>query len=381
MNRIAITPRQNWSKEIEALGFNFYKTEGIPYWYESAYYQFSTDEVDTIEAASNSLHDLFLQAVERIVSQRLYPLLGILPDAARMIEKSWGQKDPSLYGRFDLIYNGTGPPKLLEYNADTPTSLFESSVVQWQWKEQVFPNKDQFNSIHEALVARWRSFLVGRRNANLLHVTCVTPMPEDETTVQYIGAIAIEAGYEVKFIPIQDIGWDMNSNVFRDMENVPMRTIFKLYPWEWLTKEAFGSNIASSGALMVEPAWKMILSNKGILPILWEMFPDHENLLPTYRSADPLKGTAMVRKPVLGREGSNIQIMSKSGDILAESNGEYDSAGYIYQEFAEPPCFQGSYYPNIGSWIVNGTSHGMCIREDDNLIIGNMSRFVPHTFS
>src|SRR5271169_3741076 len=197
VERLNIEPRPNWTKEVETLGFDFYKQDGVPYWGEDAYYRFTAAEVDIIEAAANKLHKLCLYAVQRIVDMRLFPLLGIDPEIGRLITESWERREPAVYGRFDLIYDGTAPPKLLEYNADTPTSLFEASIVQWNWREQRFPKADQFNSIHESLVARWRSFLVGRRNADRLHVTCATPMPEDETTVQYIGATAQEAGYRV----------------------------------------------------------------------------------------------------------------------------------------------------------------------------------------
>jgi glutathionylspermidine synthase len=222
MERLKIDPRPNWTREVEALGFDFYTMDGIPYWGEDACYRFTAAEVDIIEEAANKLHKLCLYAVQRIVEDRLYPLLGIDPEVGRLISESWERHEPEVYGRFDLIYDGTTAPKLLEYNADTPTALFEASIVQWNWREQRFPKTDQFNSIHESLVARWRSFLVGRCNADRLHVTCATPMPEDETTVQYIGRTAEEAGYRVKFLPIQEIGWDESSKLFVDLDGEPM---------------------------------------------------------------------------------------------------------------------------------------------------------------
>jgi glutathionylspermidine synthase len=378
MERTRITPRPNWTEAVEALGFDFYKTEGVPYWDETACWRFGAAEIDVIEAAANKLHELALQAVERIVSQRLYPLLGIAPEIGTLIEESWKRADPAVYGRFDLIYDGTNPPKLLEYNADTPTSLFEAAIVQWNWREQVFPKADQFNSLHEALVARWRSFLVGRRGADPLYVTCATPNPEDETTVQYIGATAEEAGYRVKFIPIQDIGWDAGGHRFLDLDNEQMTTVFKLYPWEWMMKEEFGGNIRPSGARFLEPIWKMLLSNKGVLPVLWDMFPEHENLLPAYRSPERLAGERVVRKAMLGREGANIRI-SDGDKVVLETGGDYGEEGYVYQGFAEAPCIEGN-YTTIGAWMIGDECHGMGVREDRSLIITNNSRFVPHYF-
>ena len=378
MERLNIDPRPNWTREIEKLGFDFYVMDGVPYWTETACSRFAADEIDRIEAAGNTLHKLCLFAVDRIVSERLYPLLGIDPEIGAQIAESWGRHDPAIYGRFDLIYDGKTAPKLLEYNADTPTSLFEASIVQWNWREQKFPKSDQFNSIHETLVDRWRHLLVGRRDANMLYVTTATPMPEDETTVQYIGRTAQDAGYRVKFLPIQEIGWDEGRKAYVDLDGQTMRQIFKLYPWEWLVREDFGANIRPSGSLWLEPMWKMLLSNKGLLPILWEMFPEHENLLPAYRDPSPLKGHAMVRKPMLGREGNNIEI-SDGSNILAETTGRYTDSGYIYQAYAEPASFFGN-YANLGIWMVHDQACGMGVREDDSLIISNRSRFVPHIF-
>jgi glutathionylspermidine synthase len=385
MKRTQITPRQNWSNEVEKLGFDFYQVDGIPYWHESAYYEFTSGEIDKFEAAANTVHGLCLQAVDRIITERLFPFLGIEPELAKLITESWTNREPVVYGRFDFIYDGSGSPKLLEYNADTPSSLFEASIVQWNWREQVFPKADQFNSIHEHLVDRWRKLLLGRwlddgRGGNAADRLCVTtaaPHPEDECTVQYIGQTAIEAGYKVKYLPIQNIGW--NGTNFLDMDEQPIRQIFKLYPWEWLVKDDFGKNIKPSGSLWLEPIWKMLLSNKGILPILWDTFPEHENLLPAYRDPSKFGNSRYVEKPMLGREGANITIREGS-KIISSSPGDYGNGVFIYQGFGDGAEFDGA-RPNLGVWMVNDEACGMGVREDNKLIVGNASRFVPHIFN
>jgi glutathionylspermidine synthase len=105
---------------------------------------------------------------------------------------------------------------------------------------------------------------------------------------------AQEAGYRVKFLPIQEIGWDEGRNLFVDLDGEPIRILFKLYPWEWIMREDFGANVKPSGALFLEPRWKMLLANKGLLPILWDVLPAHENLLPAYREPEPLGNAAVV---------------------------------------------------------------------------------------
>jgi len=385
MKRHIITPRPNLDAAMKSIGFDFYQAEGIPYWYEGAYYEFTAREIDELELAANTLHDMCRQAVQHVIDHRLYPLFGIEPELVPLIEGSWGKsmQHPSLYGRFDFIYDGNSPPKMLEYNADTPTSLFEASIVQWYWLEALFPDfaerGGQFNSLHESMVARWRQLLLGQRDRNL-YFTCLTPQPEDETTTKYIASTACEAGWEGQFIPLQDIGWNDDASEFRDLGERRIGRLFKLYPWEWLAREQYGRNVIASEINIIEPAWKMILSNKNILPVLWELYPGHENLLEAHSSPRPFEGRAYVSKAALGREGSNVTIYDESHTIIASADGAYADSGLIYQEFCEPPLYDGAIRPNLGVWIVGGTAHGMGVREDDNLIVGNMSRFVPHIF-
>ncbi len=56
---------------------------------------------------------------------------------------------------------------------------------------------------------------------------------------------------------------------FVALDGEPIRILFKLYPWEWIVREDFDANVKPSGALFLEPTWKMLLLNKGLLPILW----------------------------------------------------------------------------------------------------------------
>lgn len=400
MKRNVIEPRPNWSTQIEALGFDFYHIDGIPYWHEKAYYEFSASEIDVIEAAANEVHRLCLRAIERIVSQRLYPLMGIDPEIGKLITASWERHDPGVYGRFDFLYDGSGPPKLLEYNADTPSSLFEASIVQWNWREQVFPKADQFNSIHESLVRRWGDVLVGRwidngqgqNSADMLYVTTAeggVAAKEDVHTTQYMGHLASEAGFKVKYLPIQAIGRsdEGRGQFLTDMDEKPIRRLFKLYPWEWLWNDQPGWITGTLGHVeWVEPMWKMLLSNKAILSFLWEMFPEHENLLPAYMDPAPFgDNTPYVVKPFLGREGANITIRNGS-KILAQTAGAYGTdtllpgnGTMVYQGFFDGQTF-GDIRPNLGVWMANDTACGMGVREDDGLVVSNGSRFVPHIF-
>jgi glutathionylspermidine synthase len=375
MRRINCVVRDNWKKRVEDIGFGFH-TIGGTYWDESAYYQFSTAQIDTLEKATAELYARCLDAVQYVIDNKRYDQFKINPRFIPLIEASWNDDAPSIYGRFDFAWDGTGEPKMLEFNADTPTSLFEASAVQWYWLEDVNPGADQFNSIHEKLVDYWKYLAEYLRDGDLFFA-CLKDNDEDATTVQYLRDCAMQAGLNTNFIYIEDLGWDSNANVFVDLDEKPIANIFKLYPWEWLVNEQFGENILLSQAktCWIEPAWKMLLSNKAILPVLWQLFPNHPNLLASHFEGAYLKYD-YVKKPLLSREGENITVV-KNGSVIASTDGDYGAEGFIYQEYCPLPMFRDN-YPVIGSWVIGCEPAGIGIRETNTLITDNLSRFVPH---
>ena len=375
MKRERITPRPDWQARLEEVGFGFHSLDGA-YWDESACYAFTAEEVDVIEAATVELHEMSLEAIDKIIDRGWMERYA-LGRFGEYVIASWHEKDATLYGRFDFRYDGKGPPKLLEYNADTPTSLIEAAVAQWNWLQAVRPSSDQFNSIHEKLIARWqaiRAKLTGIPPA--VHFACVRESEEDIGNIEYLRDTAIQADIDARFIAIEDIGWSEQANSFVDLDNLPIRALFKLYPWEWIAREEFGPNIARSGLTVIEPAWKVLLSCKAILAVMWELYPDHPNLLPAYFEPDKL-GERYVKKPLYSREGANVEIHGPRG-VFAQP-GTYGEEGYVYQAYAPLPEFDGN-YPVIGSWIVGDLPCGMGIREDKTPITRNTSRFIPHYF-
>jgi len=375
MRRIATSPRHGWQERVEEAGLVWHTGER-PYWNEAAFYQFTAREVEALEAATNELEAMTLRAVEHLIANRLYERMGVPPAAATLIEASWEAEPPSLYGRFDLAYDGCGPPKLLEYNADTPTSLLEAAVVQWYWLHDKFPRCDQFNSLHERLIAQWKELapvLPGGRID-----LCSMDDLEDGMTVTYLQDTAQQAGLAAGCFAIDQIGWD--GTAFVGPDERPLGAVFKLYPWEWMMRDEFGRFLAVAPTLWIEPAWKMLLSNKGILPVLWEMYPGHPNLLEA-RFDGPGTMTRWVRKPLLGREGANITMHRPEGDF--ETDGAYGAEGFVYQELARIECFDGK-YPVVGSWVIGhepgNAAAGVGIRESDTPVTTNLSQFVPHLF-
>jgi len=377
MLRKTISPRSDWRKKVEEQGLIFHSpdAESTPYWNESAYYEFTSAQVDQLEAATNRLQEMCLAAVQHVIDKDRFQEMSIPAAAIPVIISAWENEPPSIYGRFDFAYDGKNPPKLLEYNADTPTSLLEAAVVQWYWLQDCFPNADQFNSIHERLVAKWKEL-----KSYLKEPVYFANMDDDEDwmTTASLRDTADQAELKTEGILVSDIGWSGDKEQFVDMKENPMLSVFKLYPWEHMLADEFGENaLLTYGQVnWIEPIWKMVLSNKAILPILWELYPQHPNLLEAFFDS-PRWLSTYARKPKLSREGANISLTTNAGSVTTE--GVYGKEGFIYQALADVPQFDGN-YAVIGSWVIAGESAGMGIRESGTRITDNTSRFVPHLF-
>ena len=376
MRREAVSPRPGWQQKLEQLGFDYYMLGGRAYWTEQACYAFTSDEVDELEAATETLHGLCLKAVDHVVANKLWERMHIPPAWGDYIECVWRRSDPTLVGRFDLAYDGATPPKLLEYNADTPTALYEAAVVQWYWLKDMKPEADQFNSIHDKLIEAWRGIARRLSPQSLVHFARFEDHPEDLATSEYLRDTALQAGLTGKPLPVPQIGW--NGRRFTDPDEMPIQVMSKLYPWEWMAREQFGPHVLADTTAFIEPAWKMILSNKMLLPLLWEGFPGHANLLPSFETEHSDLGSAFVKKPIFGREGHNITLTAPG--LFDAAPGSYGSEGYVWQAYRPLPVFDGS-HALVGSWIVGGEAAGVGMREDERRITHNNSRFVPHYFS
>lgn len=376
MNIKHVTKDPHWIQRVESIGYGYHSDNEVPYWIDDYYYSISEETADKIYHATNELWQMCLTAVEHVIKNKKFHLFHIPDFMHHHIERSWEQDNPSIYGRFDLAYDAVKDElKLLEFNADTPTSLFECGVVQWYWKEHFFgAQKDQFNSVHEQLIASWKD-LKPHLKGSLLHFTCIRESLEDLTNLEYLRDTAMQAGINTKLLYIDEIGW--NGQYFTDLEEEPVSAIFKLYPWEWMVNEEFGIQIVNDvlEAQWIEPSWKMILSNKAILPVLWELFPEHPLLLESLFN-HPGSMSDYVRKPLLSREGANIRFVYNN-QTLYETPGEYGEEGFIYQALASLHK-EESGYAIVGSWIIGQEPCGITFRESDYPVTTDKSRFIPH---
>src|SRR5438874_2352285 len=222
MQRITAVPRPDWQARVESQGLHYHTADdGRPYWDESAYYAFRAGEIDELEQATYALHDLCLKAVENVIANDRFDLFGVAPPYADFIKKSWEQDELTAYGRFDFAYDGRSPPKLLEYNADTPTALLEAAVVQWFWLKDLHADKDQFNSIHEKLMEFWPR--AGPATEGPVHFASQEGHLEDFMTVTYLAETAQQSGLEVVYLEIEQVGWNNTRRVFVDTNERPLR--------------------------------------------------------------------------------------------------------------------------------------------------------------
>ena len=207
-----------------------------------------------------------------------------------------------------------------------------------------------------------------------MHFAAVSESEEDQANLDYLRDTAVQAGLDARALDIADLGW--NGSRFVDLDGATVGALFKLYPWEWMVREPFGEHLLARALTVIEPAWKMLLSNKAILPVLWEMFPGHPNLLAA--SFEPGRfATDFVKKPLYSREGANVTIESSARREAAP--GDYGDEGFVWQAYHELPSFDGN-FTVIGSWIVGDEPAGIGLREDASAITRNTSRFVPHYF-
>ena len=396
MDRHDSEPRQGWPAIIEEQGLIYWKTplpdgEEIAYWHEGAHYSLTSDEVYDIEAVARLMLEMLVEAGDYIIEENLFDQLGIPGWAVPRIKETWESEPPMLYGRFDFAYGHDGVPRLLEYNADTPTGLLETAAVQWHWAKDVFgEGVDQWNLLHEMLVGRWRELAQnGRLPGERLHMlhTSAEQSGEDFMTIGYLAETARAANLMSELVAIESLG-HVEGEGFVDLAGQPVRTAFKLYPWEWMVREDFGTQALEQmgdgpgQTLWIEPIWKMLWSNKGILPVLHRLFPENPHVLPAYFDGEqPDSLTSFVRKPLLAREGANATAVIDGKVVEEGPDQDYGEEGFVVQEYTNLGDYGGGARPVLGVWTVDVEPAGLGIRESDGLLTTNTSRFVPHVIS
>ena len=446
--------RDNWPEIVADQGLTYWQTllpDGSTrsYWSESAHYAFSAAEVEQMHTDMTTLFEMFVSAGDFILAHpEIMDRMGI-PDWARLeIARSWDRRDAdgnpvdwgSVYGRIDAVYGGNrfldlvttdpqdavdealGRIRLYEFNADTPTSVLETAVIQWDWFDKTRQGEDQWNGVYEMLVDAWKRNLaaieaeLGRKPTvyftctwydNLLpeFVDVVPPEQraeinpadcsyEDLQNLRVLQETCTQAGYDTQWLYVEQIHLGENGRFYDgrmpDGELRHLDVVFKLHAWEFICSEPYGPAVFEDmakpgGTIWIEPPYTMLWSNKGLLPVLWQLFsrdPERSKLLiPAWFEGDQPAGlTSYVRKPLLGREGANVTVVV-DGETVLQTPGDYGEEGFVVQAYAPAPNFvgfDGDNFPTLGLWYVDGEPAGMDIRESQSVVVDNLSVCVPH---
>jgi len=391
---VSLKPINPISKEyLEELGFFWHTDSDDSSYLSDSLVIVSEDEANAYYEAVNELYDMFVEAGEYIIQNNLFHEVGIPFNLVDIIKESW-QSDVHwhIYGRFDLAGGIDNQPiKLLEFNADTPTALFESSIVQWAMlKANNLDEASQFNGIYEALVENFKRAVTLQEDTSDFDnryegwkflFTSIKGNIEEENTVKLLQHIATNAGFETEFAYIDDIEFDDDGIFYEDTE---YELWFKLIPWEDIALDEpdlamlLTHIIQNQKAIIFNPAYTLLFQTKGILKILWDLYPEHPLLLET--SFEPLANKTQVIKPIYGREGGSIKIVDKDGTTIAQdTNDDYTNHKMVYQEYVKlPEDIDGDSY-QAGVFFAYEAC-GLGFRKGGK-ILDNMSKFVGHIIS
>jgi glutathionylspermidine synthase len=351
----------------------------------------SDAERETYYETANRLYDRFVNAGEYVLRNNLLDTLGIPANLHELIRLSWeDDRHLHLFGRFDFAGGVDGLPiKLLEFNADTPTSLPETAIIQWaQLKANNIPEEQQFNFVYDALIAQFEELRKRNpdREAAILFST-MSGAQEDDDNIQLLREAAKEAGFETGFAHIQNVTFSEVNGVFANQDNGQMAQWpfwFKLVPWEYIAWDEpqlcrmLTNMVKNDQCIILNPAYTMLFQSKGILKYLWDLFPDDPALLEsTFKEPIGRSDFPYVQKVFFGREGSNVALFDDIGLPVEVRNGEYEHQPSVYQALAELARDEAGYYYQSGVFVA-GEACGMGFRRAKSRIIDNAAQFVGH---
>jgi len=375
---------------LEKIGFVWHTDDDSTPYIANEIVEVDSEEADAYYEAANELYDMFVEAGEYVIENELFHELGIPFNLIDAIKMSW-ENDVHwhLYGRFDLAGGVDGKPiKLLEFNADTPTSLFETSIVQWAiLKLNGMEESHQFNNLHEALLDNFKRLVTLEEDVSSFEerydgwkilFSSVKGNMEEENTVRLLQSIATEAGYITEFAYADEVEFDAKEGVF--YKDVNYEYWFKLLPWEDIAIDEadlamlMTQIMENQKAIFLNPAYTLMFQSKAFMKILWDLYPNHPLLLET--SFEPLKGVPQVEKRIFGREGANTTIVNENEEIIAQTEGEYGEFPSIFQEYVElPKNDKGEYYQAGVFYAYEACALGF---RKGGLILDNGSQFVGH---
>lgn len=388
INLQKITPLE--TEYLESLGFVWHTDSDETSYISDEMIGISEAEAEAYYEATNTLYDMVVEAAEYVIENNLFHDIGIPFNLVEVIKASW-ENDIHwhLYGRFDLAGGIDGKAiKLLEFNADTPTALFETAIIQWAMlKQNNLEEEHQFNALYESLINNFKRLVTLDEDVSSFEeqydgwnflFTSIRGNLEEENTVRLLQHIASEAGFQTEFAYIDDIEFSAEEGI--SYKDKAYELWFKLIPWEEIALEEsdlamlLSNIIKNQKAIIFNPAYTLLFQSKGLLKILWDLYPNHPLLLET--SFEPLEGQKQVKKPVFGREGGSVSIIDENGDTLEAVQGDYENHKMVYQAYTQlaKDTQNNSYQAGV---FYAYEACGLGFRKGGK-ILDNMSKFVGH---
>ncbi len=375
---------------LEQIGFSWHTDEDGSDYIESELVELTQEEAEAFYAAANELYDMYVAAAQYVIDNDLFSELEIPFNLIEAIKMSW-ENDVHwhLYGRFDLAGGIDGKPiKLIEFNADTPTCLFETAILQWAaLKQNSLDEGRQFNNLYEALSENFKRLVtLGEETEKFENLyegwkilfSSVRGLDEEEKTVRLLQSAAEAAGFVTNFAYADEVEFDDESGIWFNGENYEYW--FKLIPWESIAIEEsalalYLTNIMKNQkAIILNPAYTLLFQSKGIMKVLWDLFPNHPLLLQSDFTSLP--NVKQVRKPFLAREGANVTIFDENGRVVANNGGEYEEGKFLWQEFNEFCKDEAGAKYQAGVFFAYEAC-ALGFRKGGE-ILGNSSKFVGH---
>jgi len=377
LRRVRIRPRPDWTDQADHLGYTYYRNDdGSNAWREDVRYEFDHAALSLIAKTAESLHRLCLELLADIIPRPGGLDAFHIPRAAQdVVRDSWYRGDPFLLGRFDLAW-GDGQPKLIEYNADTPATLPESTLMQTAWHVECGDTHAQAPLDSAAIVDRLTALYKGGHLDRVVHIVPYPDNLEDIVHARFYERWVAQAGLEPIHCALRDLEISTGGQLL--YQGVIVRSMIRMYPWELMFRDEGVRHLRSCKCHFLNPPWTSLLSNKALLPALWERFPGHPNLLEASTSPDRLRVVPpdfVVEKPIHARGGENIRILDSNGVLHAEG-GSYGDYPKIYQKFADHRI--DGVTASIGAWIIGKRFGGVTMRESADTVIRHSSPIVPH---
>ncbi|MBF0887829.1 MULTISPECIES: glutathionylspermidine synthase family protein [Gluconobacter] len=381
IRRLTSCARPDWQSQADRLGYHYYRnTDGSFAWREDVRYEFDAQAVACVRNVAETLHRLCLEVVDEAVRRPEGLDAFHIPAAMQdVVRESWRRGDPFLIGRFDLAWCG-GRPKLIEYNADTPATLPESTRMQDRWHQQCGGSHDHAPLDARALVERLAALRRAGRIGYMVHIVPYPDNLEDTTHAVYYREWAEQAGLEAVHCELRDLEVTQDGQLLHRGRIV--RSMIRMYPWELMFRDSGARHLRECGCTFLNPPWTALLSNKALLPALWRRYPGHPNLLAAGYAPEDLRrrrggkaGAPYVEKPIHSRGGENVRIIAGGRPVCAEG-GTYGAYPRIFQEFADHRI--DGVTASVGAWIVGERFAGLTMRESADPIVRHTSPIVPH---